>query len=99
MTDEELTKELSKTEKEAEKKDKKKQWVEKMIKSAKTYYKICPYYDKKNGKCFLSLGDRCTRDGKFETCPVFLNFLENKYNEISARKKILPMDFTDLTVA
>ena len=78
-----------------QKKDPKRRWVERMIKSAKQYHKICPYFDKKIDSCFLQLGDRCGRDGKFETCPVFINFLEKKYDDITKSGKPLPMDFLD----
>ncbi|MEM0373216.1 MAG: hypothetical protein QXV69_00565 [Sulfolobaceae archaeon] len=96
ISEEEMNKVLAKAEKEAEKKDQKKQWVEKMIKSAKTYYKLCPYFDKKTTKCFLQLGEKCNRDGKYETCNVFISFLEKKYQEIVDKKRMLPLDFQDL---
>jgi regulator of replication initiation timing len=96
ISEEEMNKVLARAEREAEKKDQKKQWIEKMIKSAKTYYKLCPYYDKKTTKCFLLLGEKCTRDGKYETCPTFISFLERKYQEITEKRKMLPLDFQDL---
>jgi hypothetical protein len=96
MSEEEIDKALQKAEKEAEKKDHKKIWVEKMVKSAKTYYKVCPYFDKKTSKCFLSLNNKCNRDGKYENCPVFMDFLDTKYQEFTSKKKILPLDFLDL---
>ncbi|WP_126451332.1 hypothetical protein [Sulfodiicoccus acidiphilus] len=99
MTEEEMNRVLAKSEKEAEKKDQKKQWVEKIVKSAKTYYKVCPYFDRKTSKCFIMLKDRCNRDGRFENCPVFIGFLEGKYEQISAKSKILPMDFMDVISA
>ncbi|MEM0067737.1 MAG: hypothetical protein QW550_01135 [Saccharolobus sp.] len=98
MSEDEINRVLAKAEKEAEKKDHKKQWIEKMIKSAKTYYKLCPYYDKKNNKCFLTLGEKCQRDGKYETCPIFIGFLDSKYQDIINKKKMLPMDFQDLAL-
>jgi hypothetical protein len=99
VTEEELSSILKKAEMEAEKKDRKKQWIERMIKSAKTYYKICPYFDKKSSKCFLSMGEKCNREGKYDNCPVFLNFIDTKYTEITSKKKMLPMDFLDLTLS
>ncbi|BCS94224.1 MULTISPECIES: hypothetical protein [Metallosphaera] len=96
MSEDEINKALAKAEKEAEKKDHKKIWIEKIMKSAKAYYKVCPYYDKKTSKCFLSLSNKCNRDGKYENCPVFLEFLDNKYQEFTSKKKILPLDFLDL---
>lgn len=105
MSEDEINRALAKAEKEAEKKDHKRIWIEKMVKSAKTYYKLCPYYDKKTSNCFLIMsnttpintsGNRCTREGKYENCPVFLAFLDNKYQEYVSKKKILPLDFLDL---
>lgn len=96
MSEEEINNALAKAEKEAEKKDHKKQWVERMIKSAKTYYKLCPYYDRKTSECFINLGTKCTRDGRYEACPVFMGFLDTKYQEITSKKRLLPMDFLDL---
>ena len=96
ISEDEMNKALAKAEKEAEKKDHKKQWIERMIKSAKTYYKLCPYFDKKSARCFLTLGEKCTREGRYENCPVFIGYLDQKYNEIIQKRKILPMDFLDL---
>ncbi|MCI2414928.1 MAG: hypothetical protein MPF33_06760 [Candidatus Aramenus sp.] len=96
MSEEEINKALAKAEKEAEKKDHKRIWIEKMVKSAKTYYKVCPYYDKKTSNCFLDLANKCTREGRYDNCPVFMKFLEDKYQELTAKKKILPLDFLDL---
>lgn len=75
--------------------DQKKKWVDKMIKSAKKYHKICPYYDKKTNSCFLRLGGKCDRDGKFDTCPVFIEFLEKKYDSFVRSGRPLPVDFMD----
>jgi hypothetical protein len=97
VTDEELNKALMNTEDEKERKDPKKQWINKMIKSAKQYHKICPYYDRKTFQCFLMLGTKCPREGRFENCPVFIEFLDKKYTEISSKSKMLPMDFLDLS--
>jgi len=96
ISEEDMNKMLAKAEKEAEKKDHKRQWIERMFKSAKSYYKLCPYYDKKSNQCFLQVGNKCTRDGKYDNCPVFIHFLEEKYNEYISKKKLLPMDFLDL---
>lgn len=96
VTDEEIMSTINESEKKAEKKDKKAQWIERMTKSAKTYYKICPYFDKKSNKCFLNLGGKCDRDGKFEGCPTFISYLDKKYEELTAKKRILPMDFMDV---
>ncbi len=73
-------------------------WVQKMIRSAKQYHKLCPYYDKKTLQCFLRLGEKCDRDGRFETCPVFIEFLENKYMEYTSKGRSPPMDFLDITL-
>lgn len=107
MSEDEINKALAKAEKEAEKKDHKKIWIEKMMKSAKTYYKLCPYYDKKTSNCFLVLsstantnnGNKCNREGKYENCPIFLGFLDAKYQEYTSKRKILPLDFLDLAQA
>ncbi len=86
-------------EEERDKKDPKKKWIARMIRSAKQYHKMCPYYDKRTGKCFLSLGEKCDRDGRFDGCPVFQNWLAKRYDELKAKGRPLPMDFLDLTLA
>lgn len=68
------------------------------MKSAKQYHKLCPYFDKKTVLCFIKLGAKCDRDGKFESCQVFVEFLERKYEEYSSRGRVPPMDFLDITV-
>ncbi len=73
-------------------------WVQRMLKSAKQYHKLCPYFDKKTKQCFLSLGGKCDREGKFDTCPVFMKFLENKYNEYVSKGRIPPSDFLDVAL-
>jgi len=41
-------------------------------------------YDIKTNSCFLRLGGKCDRDGKFGICPVFIGFLESSLHvEIS----------------
>lgn len=77
------------------KKDPKKRWVERMLRSAKQYHKICPYYDKKTLACFLRLGEKCDRDGRFEACPIFIALLEKKYDDLTKAGKPLPVDFLD----
>ena len=79
----------------------KERWIEKMVKSAKRYHKLCPYYDKKTGQCLLMVTvegrpGRCDRDGKFDGCPVFTKFLEKVYEYYRSRKKVLPNDFHDV---
>jgi len=81
-----------------DKKEEMNRWVQKMIRSARQYHKLCPYYDKKTLQCFLRLGDKCDRDGRFETCPVFVEFLENKFVEYKEKNRPLPMDFLDVTI-
>jgi len=76
-------------------KDSKKQWIQKMIKSAKLHHKICPFYDRKKKFCFLRLGEKCLYDGKFDNCPIFIEFLEKRYEEIVSVGKPLPNDFED----
>ncbi len=86
-----------------EKADPKKRWVDRMVKSAKKYHKICPYYDKKTGNCFIKQlkflkNTKCDRDGKFEGCPAFISYLEEKYDTYKSAGGPLPMDFRDLTM-
>ena len=76
-------------------KDPKKRWVAKMVRSAKLHHKICPYFDRKKKSCFLKLGARCPYDGKFDNCPIFVEFLERRYDEIVKAGKPLPADFED----
>ncbi len=100
ISEEELNKYLT-TPVTKEKKDPKRRWVDKMIRSAKLYHKICPYFDKKTGNCFIKLLEttkkaRCDRDGKFEGCPVFSGYLERMYDKFKAEGTPLPMDFRDL---
>ncbi len=94
---EKMLEQLVKVEKE-EKKDPKKVWVERMMRSARLHYKRCPYLDHKTKMCFLTLGEKCTREGKFDGCPVFIEWLEKKYDEYKQRNRPLPTDFLDLTI-
>lgn len=78
-----------------------KKWIQKMIRSAKQYHKLCPYYDKKTKQCLLMVTvegrqDRCDRDGKFENCPIFIKFLEKVYTYYKSKGKSLPNDFQDV---
>ncbi len=98
ITNEELDRILAQAE-EKERRDPKKRWIMRMLRSAKQYHKMCPYYDKRTGKCFLKLGERCERDGKFDGCPVFIEWLSKKYDELKAKGRPLPMDFLDLTLS
>lgn len=108
ISEEEYRKALLKIE-EKERKDPKRKWVGRMMRSAKQYYKLCPYYDKKTGECFqkkskekyLNLGTpgtRCDREGRFDNCPVFIAYIEDAYDEIAKRGLQLPMDFQDLSL-
>lgn len=81
--------------------ERKAKWIEKMIKSAKRYHKLCPYYDRRTGMCLLMVTvegrtGKCDRDGRFEGCPVFVKFLEKMYEYYTSRKKVLPNDFQDV---
>ncbi|MEM0026672.1 MAG: hypothetical protein QXT53_01900 [Ignisphaera sp.] len=76
-------------------KDAKKAWIQKMIRSAKLHHKLCPFYDRKKRLCFLKLGEKCTLDGRFENCQIFIGFLDRRYDEIVASGKPLPIDFED----
>jgi hypothetical protein len=98
VTDHELQKALSEAEKREKKSDEKQKWIQRMIRSAKHHHKICPYYDKKTGMCFLTLGEKCTRDGRYENCPIFREFLEKKYEEYKSKGLPLPVDFADITI-
>ncbi len=80
------------------KKDPKTAWVERMMRSAKKYYKRCPYFDHKTKICFITLGEKCTREGKFDGCPIFLDFLRKKYDEYTSKGRPLPTDFLDISV-
>jgi hypothetical protein len=97
ITDEDLKKAL--LEKEKKPSDEKQRWVQKMIKKAKQYHKICPYFDKRTKMCFLTLGTKCDREGKFDICPIFKSFLEKKYDEYKAKNQPLPLDFTDVVAS
>jgi len=85
-------------EQETKTKDPKKRWINRMLKSAKMYHKMCPYYDKRTGKCFLKMGGKCEREGKFDGCPVFIEWLSKKYDELKEKGVPLPMDFQDLVL-
>ncbi|MEO3993907.1 MAG: hypothetical protein QN229_06370 [Desulfurococcaceae archaeon TW002] len=83
-------------------KDDKRKWIEKMIKSAKKYHKICPYYDKKTANCFIKQlksikVSKCDRDGKFDGCVVFTGYLEERYEWYVSSGVLLPVDFRDIT--
>lgn len=76
-------------------------WVEKIIKSAKQSYKLCPYFDKKTSSCFIKMmrsqkKAKCDREGKFDTCPVFIDFIGEQYDKLITSSKVLPQDFRDL---
>jgi hypothetical protein len=81
--------------------DGKKKWILKMLKSAKAQYKLCPYFDKKTIQCFLMLtmknkNSKCDRDGRFDTCPLFLEYLDKVYDNLNKNKKIMPNNFQDI---
>lgn len=88
-------------EEKAEEESPKKRWVTKMVRSARRYHKLCPYFDKKTGQCLLyptvegTIG-KCDREGRYENCPIFIKFLENAYETYTKKKKVLPRDFQDL---
>jgi hypothetical protein len=72
-------------------------WIQRMLRSARTYHKLCPYFDKKTQQCFIKLGEECDRDGKYDTCPVFIDFLSQKYTEYASKGRPLPTDFLDIS--
>ncbi|MCS7099158.1 MAG: WbqC family protein [Sulfolobales archaeon] len=76
-------------------------WIEKIVKSAKQSYKLCPYFDKKTNSCFVKMMKsqkkaKCDREGKFDTCPVFAEFIGEQYDKLVALNRVLPQDFRDL---
>lgn len=82
-------------------KDPKQRWVIRIIRSMKNYYKKCPYYDIKSGECFIKLNvedTKCTREGKYEGCPILEAFLAERYEELKKRGKPIPYDFRDLAI-
>jgi hypothetical protein len=84
----------------AEKKvDEKQRWVSRILRSAKQYHKLCPYFDKRTRMCFIGMGIKCEREGKFEACPVFRQFLEAKYDEYKAKNRPPPLDFQDVVLS
>ncbi len=93
VSDEELNQALAE---QGQKEDEKQRWIQRMIKSAKHHHKICPYYDKKTGMCFLQLGGKCDREGRYENCPVFRQFLEKRYEDYKKKGLPLPVDFADV---
>ncbi|MEM0453301.1 MAG: hypothetical protein QXO98_01390 [Sulfolobales archaeon] len=99
VTEDELKKALSTSI--IEKKDPKKRWLERIMRSAKSYHKICPYYDKRLGNCFLrQLSEKkgkCEREGKFDGCPIFISFLEHSYDKMISEGRQPPIDFRDLS--
>lgn len=79
----------------------KSRWIERIVRSAKQTYKLCPYFDKKTNSCFIKMlksqkKSRCDREGKFDTCPVFAEFIGEQYDRLVATSKVLPQDFRDL---
>ncbi|MCE4615359.1 MAG: hypothetical protein F7B60_07530 [Desulfurococcales archaeon] len=81
--------------------DAKNRWVNKMLNNAKRKHRLCPYYDKKTQACFLMLTlkgteGKCDRDGRFDNCPIFIEYLEKAYQHYVEKKKPLPADFQDL---
>ncbi|MEM1873537.1 MAG: hypothetical protein QXS85_03025 [Acidilobaceae archaeon] len=78
-----------------------KRWVSVMMKSAKKYHKLCPYFDKKTVMCLISINiegrqEKCPREGRFENCPTLVKFLEKAYKYYKERGKSLPRDFQDV---
>lgn len=97
ITEEDLAEALM--EKQEKRIDEKQKWVNRILRSARQYHKMCPYFDKRTKMCFITMGTRCEREGKFDTCPVFKAFLEKKYDEYKSKKQPLPYDFADVTLA
>lgn len=76
-------------------------WVERMVRSAKQTYKLCPYFDKKTNSCFVKMiksqkKTKCDREGKFDTCPTFIDFMGEQYDRLVESRRPLPQDFRDL---
>ena len=81
--------------------DAEKKWIANMLKTAKKYHKLCPYFDKKTTQCLLMATvegrvGKCDRDGKYDGCPVLVKFLEKLYKYYVERGKVLPKDFQDV---
>ncbi len=84
-----------------EKENGKKRWILRMVKSAKSQHKLCPYYDKKTQVCFLKVTmynqqGKCDREGRFDGCPMFIEFLSKVYDEYTSKRKVLPNSFQDI---
>jgi len=81
--------------------DAEKRWIATMMKTAKKYHKLCPYFDKKTTQCLLMATvegrvGKCDRDGKYDGCPILVKFLEKLYKYYVERGKVLPRDFQDV---
>jgi hypothetical protein len=81
--------------------DAERRWVALMMKTAKKYHKLCPYFDKKTAQCLLMVTvegkvGKCDRDGRYDGCPILLKFLEKLYRYHVERGKVLPRDFQDV---
>ena len=86
-------------EKSEKKTDEKQRWVNRILKSAKQYHKLCPYFDKRTKMCFIGMGIKCEREGKFDACHIFKSFLEQKFDEYKSKNKPLPLDFQDVVLS
>ncbi len=81
--------------------DPKQKWIMRIIRSMKSCYRRCPYFDTKSGQCLIKFTDedkKCRRDGKYEGCAVLERFLASRYDEIKRSGKPLPYDFRDLAL-
>ncbi|MEM1851694.1 MAG: hypothetical protein QW065_00075 [Acidilobaceae archaeon] len=92
---------LNTSNKEAQEDSEEKKWVSLMMRSAKKYHRLCPYFDKKTLVCLISVNvegkqEKCGREGKFEGCPVLAKLLEKAYKHYKERGKALPKDFQDV---
>ncbi|MCC6060235.1 MAG: hypothetical protein LM578_01750 [Desulfurococcaceae archaeon] len=81
--------------------DAERRWVALMMKTARKYHKLCPYFDKKTTQCLLMVTvegrvGRCDRDGKYDGCPILVKFLERLYRYHVERGRVLPRDFQDV---
>lgn len=96
-----MTRTLDPIEREGQGDSEEKRWITLMMKSAKKYHKLCPYFDKKTVMCLISISvegkqEKCVREGRFDGCPVLVKFLEKAYRYYKDKGKALPRDFQDV---
>jgi hypothetical protein len=73
--------------------DAERRWVALMMKTARKYHKLCPYFDKKTTQCLLMV---TVEGSKYDGCPILVKFLERLYRYHVERGRVLPRDFQDV---